>query len=98
MISIFDILAAGPPVAEAEGGGVVSDIAATFKIQWPYFLSQCVSFLIVCALLFPRFPADKRSSLSYSQSIPSERVHYRRINLIDIAGISAPPTRPTSQY
>jgi F-type H+-transporting ATPase subunit b len=30
---------------------VVSDIAATFKVQWPYFLSQCVSFLIVCLLL-----------------------------------------------
>jgi len=30
---------------------VVSDIAATFKVQWPFFLSQCVSFLIVCLLL-----------------------------------------------
>jgi len=51
MNSIIDILAATPPAVEAEGGGVVSDIAGTFKVQWPFFISQCISFLIVCLLL-----------------------------------------------
>jgi len=51
MNSIIDILATAPTGAEAEGGGVVSDIAATFKVQWPFFISQCISFLIVCLLL-----------------------------------------------
>lgn len=30
---------------------MVSEIATTFKVHWPYFISQCVSFLIVAALL-----------------------------------------------
>jgi F-type H+-transporting ATPase subunit b len=51
MTPIPEFLAAAAPHAEAEGGGVVSDIAATFKVHWPYFISQCVSFLIVAALL-----------------------------------------------
>lgn len=51
MTLIPDLLAAAAPHAEAEGGGVVSEIAATFKVHWPYFISQCVSFLIVAALL-----------------------------------------------
>lgn len=49
MTLIFDLLAATPPV---EGdGGVAGEIFRTFKIDWPFFLSQCVSFLIVAFLL-----------------------------------------------
>lgn len=49
MTPIFELLAAAPPV---EGdGGVVGEIFRTFKIDWPFFISQCVSFLIVALLL-----------------------------------------------
>lgn len=49
MTPIFEILAATPPV---EGdGGVVGEIFRQFKIDWPFFISQCVSFLIVAFLL-----------------------------------------------
>ncbi|WP_193212724.1 F0F1 ATP synthase subunit B [Luteolibacter marinus] len=49
MTPIFDLLAATPPV---EGdGGVAGEIFRTFKIDWPFFISQCVSFLIVALLL-----------------------------------------------
>ena len=48
MISIFEILAATPAV---ESEGVVGEIMKTFKVHWPLFISQCVSFLIVAFLL-----------------------------------------------
>lgn len=49
MTPLFDLLAATPPV---EGdGGVVGEIFRTFHIDWPFFISQCVSFLIVAFLL-----------------------------------------------
>jgi F-type H+-transporting ATPase subunit b len=48
MISIFDILAATPAV---ESEGVVGGITKTFKVYWPLFISQCVSFFIVAFLL-----------------------------------------------
>lgn len=49
MTPILDLLAATPPV-EAEGG-VAGEIFRTFHIDWPFFISQCVSFLIVAFLL-----------------------------------------------
>ncbi|WP_367870584.1 ATP synthase F0 subunit B [Luteolibacter sp. Populi] len=49
MTPILDLLAATPPV-EADGD-VVGEIFRTFKIDWPFFISQCVSFLIVAFLL-----------------------------------------------
>ena len=51
MRPFLEILASAAPATPAEGGGVVSDITQTFKVQWPFFISQCVSFLIVAALL-----------------------------------------------
>jgi F-type H+-transporting ATPase subunit b len=45
----FDLLAATPPV---EGdGGVVGEIFRTFHVDWAFFGSQVVSFLIVAFLL-----------------------------------------------
>lgn len=49
MTPILDLLAT-TPAPEAEGG-VVGEIFRTFKIHWPYFISQCVSFLLVAILL-----------------------------------------------
>jgi F-type H+-transporting ATPase subunit b len=49
MTPIFDLLAATPAV-EADGD-VVGEIFRTFHIDWPFFISQCVSFLIVAFLL-----------------------------------------------
>lgn len=49
MIPIFNLLASAP-TAEAEGG-VVGEIFRTFQIDWPHFISQVVSFLIVAILL-----------------------------------------------
>jgi F-type H+-transporting ATPase subunit b len=49
MTPIFELLASAPPV-EADGG-VAGEILRNFKIDWPFFISQCVSFLIVAALL-----------------------------------------------
>jgi F-type H+-transporting ATPase subunit b len=48
MTPIFDILAAAPVV---ESDNVVNEIAQTFNVTWPLFISQCVSFLIVAFLL-----------------------------------------------
>lgn len=49
MIAISNLLAATPPV---EGdGNVVGEIFRTFHIDWAFFISQCVSFLIVAFLL-----------------------------------------------
>jgi F-type H+-transporting ATPase subunit b len=48
MISIFEILAATPAV---ESEGVVGEITRTFKVYWPLFISQVISFLIVAFLL-----------------------------------------------
>lgn len=51
-MSLFpEILATAVPAAPDESSGVVSDITRTFKVQWPFFISQCISFLIVAALL-----------------------------------------------
>jgi F-type H+-transporting ATPase subunit b len=50
MTPIFELLAVTPPV-EADGGGVAGEIFRAFKIDWPFFISQCVSFLIVAFLL-----------------------------------------------
>jgi F-type H+-transporting ATPase subunit b len=49
MTPIFELLAATPPV-EADGG-VAGEIFRAFWIDWPFFISQCVSFLIVAFLL-----------------------------------------------
>ena len=51
MRPFLEILASAAPATPAESSGVVSDITQTFKVQWPFFISQCVSFLIVAALL-----------------------------------------------
>lgn len=50
MTPILDLLAAAP-VANEGDGGVVGEIFRTFRIDWPFFISQCVSFLIVAFLL-----------------------------------------------
>ena len=49
MTPIFDLLASAPPV-EADGD-VVGEIFRTFHIDTAFFISQCVSFLIVAILL-----------------------------------------------
>lgn len=49
MTPIFDLLAATPAVET--DGGVAGEIFRTFKIDWPFFISQVVSFLIVAFLL-----------------------------------------------
>jgi len=49
MISIFELLATASPAVESDG--VIGDITKTFKVYWPLFISQCVSFLIVAILL-----------------------------------------------
>ena len=36
----------------AEGGGQIEEIARTFGVDWPHLISQIISFLIVCALLY----------------------------------------------
>ncbi len=43
------ILAADTPAVESEG--VVQRIVENFHISWPFFIAQCVSFLIVALLL-----------------------------------------------
>lgn len=48
MIPIFDLLAQAPAV---ESENVVTGITGTFKVYWPLFISQCVSFLLVAFLL-----------------------------------------------
>ena len=50
MSPILDLLAVTPPPVEGDGG-VAGEIFRAFKIDWPFFISQCVSFLIVAALL-----------------------------------------------
>ncbi len=47
MIPIFDLLAQTP----VESENVVEGITGTFRVYWPLFISQCVSFLIVAFLL-----------------------------------------------
>ena len=49
MIALVDLLAATPPADGA--GGVAGEIFRSFKIDWPYFISQWVSFLLVAFLL-----------------------------------------------
>ena len=49
MTPILDLLASVPPVES--DGGVAGEILRAFKIDWPFFISQCVSFLIVAFLL-----------------------------------------------
>jgi F-type H+-transporting ATPase subunit b len=49
MISMFELLAAATPAVESDG--VVGDITKTFKVYWPLFISQCISFLLVAFLL-----------------------------------------------
>jgi len=44
------ILAADTPAVEGEGN-VVERIVETFHISWPFFIAQCISFLIVAFLL-----------------------------------------------
>ena len=36
----------------ADAGGQIEQIASTFGVDWPHLISQIVSFLIVCALLY----------------------------------------------
>ncbi len=50
MISILNFIAEAAPAVDADAG-VLEDIQTTFKIYWPLFLSQCVSFTIVAILL-----------------------------------------------
>jgi F-type H+-transporting ATPase subunit b len=50
MSSLLSILAVATPHAEEHGGGV-GEIFRTFNVDWPFFISQVVSFLIVAALL-----------------------------------------------
>jgi len=49
MTSMLDLLANVAPAAQSDG--VVGEISRTFKVYWPLFLSQCVSFFIVIFLL-----------------------------------------------
>jgi F-type H+-transporting ATPase subunit b len=39
-------------LAEAGPGGPVQEIARTFGVDWVHLISQIISFLIVCALLY----------------------------------------------
>jgi F-type H+-transporting ATPase subunit b len=39
-------------LAAPESGGQVGEIFRTFGVDWPHFLSQLLSFAIVCALLY----------------------------------------------
>src|SRR5689334_1655813 len=39
-------------LAEANGGGVVQEIARTFGVDWSHLLAQIISFGIVCFLLY----------------------------------------------
>src|SRR5215470_6919202 len=39
-------------LANAESGGQIQQIAATFGVDWPHLISQMISFSIVCALLY----------------------------------------------
>ena len=52
LFSVF--LAAAPPEASetaAEGGNKVTELFKTFKVTWPNFIAQWVSFIIVALLL-----------------------------------------------
>ena len=51
MTPMFDFLAQVPHAVEASDGGVVGEITRTFHVTWPWFISQCVSFLIGALLL-----------------------------------------------
>ncbi|MBB5352905.1 F-type H+-transporting ATPase subunit b [Haloferula luteola] len=51
MIPFLDLLAVEPHAVAEGDGGVVGEILRTFKVDWPFFISQCVSFLIVAVLL-----------------------------------------------
>ena len=39
-------------LAEADGGGMVQEIARTFGVDWPQLIAQIISFGIVCILLY----------------------------------------------
>jgi F-type H+-transporting ATPase subunit b len=39
-------------MATAESEGTIQQIARTFGVDWPHLISQIVSFLIVCAILY----------------------------------------------
>ncbi len=39
-------------LAEGGGEGPIQQIARTFGVDWPHLISQTVSFIIVCALLY----------------------------------------------
>jgi len=39
-------------LAEANGEGVVQEIARTFGVDWPHLIAQIISFGIVCILLY----------------------------------------------
>jgi F-type H+-transporting ATPase subunit b len=45
-------------LAEAQGGGQIEQIARTFGVDWGHLISQTISFIIVCVLLY--FFAYKR--------------------------------------
>jgi len=36
----------------AESGGQAGEIARTFGVDWPHLISQCISFAIVCGVLY----------------------------------------------
>src|SRR5256885_3274726 len=48
-MSINFLLAAASP---AEGGGMIEQVARQFGVDWPHFIAQCVSFLLVALLLY----------------------------------------------
>jgi len=39
-------------LAELQGGGQTETIRQTFGVDWPHLLAQCISFFIVCVLLY----------------------------------------------
>jgi F-type H+-transporting ATPase subunit b len=51
MNPIFNLLAQTPHAVEAENGNVALQIFQTFHVNWPFFISQCISFAIVAFLL-----------------------------------------------
>ena len=52
MLPIFQVLAETAHPAQAESnGGVIEQISSTFHIEWGFFLSQVICFLVVALLL-----------------------------------------------
>ena len=47
-MNIDILLAAAAP----EAGGIIQQVATQFGVDWPHFIAQCVSFLIVAGALY----------------------------------------------